>query len=130
VALTERKKMADEVTPNLPSRNFDATVAFYAAIGFELSWRDENWLILERGTITLEFFPYPDLDPHMSSFGCCLRLDDVDSFYESCLKAGIPEAHIGFARLQPIKMQSFGLRMGALLDIDGSLLRIISNDIA
>ena len=36
-------------------------------------------MILQRGGLQLEFFPYPDLDPATSSFGCCLRLDDLDA---------------------------------------------------
>ena len=34
--------MTDHATPNLPSRSFDATEKFYAALGFERSWRDEG----------------------------------------------------------------------------------------
>ena len=120
--------MPDQATPNLPSRDFSLTIAFYAPLGFDLSWRDDHWLILERGSATLEFFPYPDLDPASSSFGCCLRLDDADSFYAACVTAGIREGKAGFPRLHPIEMQPFGLRMGALLDPDGSLLRIIQNE--
>ena len=29
--------------------------------------------------LQLEFFPYPDLDPATSLFGCCSRLDDLDA---------------------------------------------------
>ena len=71
--------MADHVTPNLPSRDFDVTEAFYAKLGFATSWKDRGWMILQRGGLQLEFFPYPDLDPATSSFGCCLRLDDLDA---------------------------------------------------
>jgi len=52
--------------------------SFYGALGFTQTWRDEGWMILRRGGLTLEFFPYPDLDPAESSFGCCLRLDELD----------------------------------------------------
>ncbi|HFT0573613.1 TPA: hypothetical protein ACH1RG_005859, partial [Klebsiella pneumoniae] len=61
--------MADHVTPNLPSRDFDVTEAFYAKLGFATSWKDRGWMILQRGGLQLEFFPYPDLDPATSSFG-------------------------------------------------------------
>lgn len=81
----------DHATPNLPSRDFEATSQFYAKLGFSESWRDRGWMILKRGGLALEFFPYPDLDPLQSSFGCCLRLDDLPSFYEDCKSAGIPE---------------------------------------
>ena len=51
--------MADRALPNLPSRDLDATVAFYSAFGFEVGFRDEGWLILRRGEVQLEFFPFP-----------------------------------------------------------------------
>lgn len=41
--------MADHATPNLPSRDFEATPLFYARLGFTEIWRDEGWMILERG---------------------------------------------------------------------------------
>jgi predicted lactoylglutathione lyase len=34
--------MPDRATPNLPSRDFDATEAFYAPLGFERTWRDDG----------------------------------------------------------------------------------------
>lgn len=34
--------MADHATPNLPSRDLEATALFYAALGFEQGWRDEG----------------------------------------------------------------------------------------
>lgn len=91
--------MPDHATPNLPSRDFDRTEAFYAALGFEQSWRDHGWMILKRGGLALEFFPFPDLDPATSSFGCCLRLDDLDGFYAACEAAGIREGAVQPPRL-------------------------------
>jgi hypothetical protein len=61
-----------------------------------------------------------------SWFGCCLRLDDVDSFYADCQKAGVPEGNKGHPRLNAPTEQG-GLRIGALIDPDGSLLRYIEN---
>ena len=90
----------DHATPNLPSRDFEATSQFYAKLGFEETWRDRGWMILKRDGLALEFFPYPDLDPLESSFGSCLRLDDVAAFYETCRDAGIPEARAGQPRLK------------------------------
>lgn len=116
----------DLATPNLPSRDFAATSAFYATLGFAQTWRDPSWMILERGTLMLEFFPWPDLDPFASSFGTCLRLNDLDGFYAVAKAAGIEERSTGFPRLQPPTDQH-GLRIAALLDPDGSLLRLIQN---
>jgi hypothetical protein len=119
--------MPDTATPNLPSRDFATTFAFYGRLGFSEAYRDEGWMVLTRGDVMLEFFPFPGLDPTESSFGCCLRLDDVDAFYRVCLDAGLPEATRGFPRLHPPRQEESGLRIGALLDPDGTLLRLIGN---
>ncbi len=119
--------MADHATPNLPSRDFAATVTFYSALGFSTLFHDRGWLILNRGDLSLEFFPYAELDPATSCFGSCLRLDDLDGFYGECVRAGIPESTTGFPRLRPPHLEGSGLRIGALLDPDGSLLRLIQN---
>lgn len=116
----------DHATPNLPSRDFATTSAFYATLGFKEDWRDATWMILSRGSLSLEFFPYPDLNPWSSSFGSCLRLDDLDGFYAMALATGLPETRTGHPRLRPPVPQN-GLRIGALIDPDGTLLRLISN---
>lgn len=119
--------MADRATPNLPARSFDDTEAFYARLGFARGWRDAGWMILHRGELQLEFFPYPDLDPAQSSFGCCLRLDDMPGFVEQCRAAGIGEGCMGWPRLQPPRREHSGLDIAYLVDSDGSLLRLVQN---
>ena len=111
--------------PNLPSRDFAATAAFYSRLGFTEVWRDPCWMVLDRGSISLEFFPHPGLDPATSWFSCSLRLDDADGFYATCLGAGVAEDAEGCPRLQPLVDQPWGARMGALIDPDGTLLRLI-----
>ncbi len=119
--------MADHATPNLPSRDFEATSRFYAALGFVQGWRDDGWMILKRGDMLLEFFPYPELDPKTSWFSCCLRLDDLDAFYGVCKATGLSETGFGQPRLHPPKVEDSGIRIGALVDMDGTLLRLIQN---
>jgi hypothetical protein len=119
--------MADFATPNLPSRDFETTSRFFSALGFIEHWRDEGWMILKRGGVMLEFFRHPDVDPLTSWFSCCLRLDDLDGFYEICKAAGIPEGRTGQPRLHPPVTQPWGGRMAALIDADGTLLRLIQN---
>ena len=119
--------MTDHATPNLPSRDFEATSRFYVALGFEQGWRDDGWMILKRGALTLEFFTYPDLDPKTSNFSCCLRLDDLDGFYDVCKTVGLPEQCWGAPRLHAPKLESSGLRIGALIDPDGTLVRLLQN---
>jgi catechol 2,3-dioxygenase-like lactoylglutathione lyase family enzyme len=119
--------MADHATPNLPSRDFEATSRFYGALGFVESWRDEGWMILRRGGLTLEFFPYPDLDPLESSFSCCFRLDELERFYSACKAAGLLEKPSGHPRLNPPRVESSGRRIAYMVDLDGSLIRMIQN---
>ena len=119
--------MTDHATPNLPSPDFEATSRFYAALGFDESWRDENWMILRRGDLMVEFFPFSDLDPYSSSFSCCLRLDDLDWFYAVCREAGLPEARAGIPRLAPPRVEASGLRIAYLVDPHGTLVRLVQN---
>lgn len=119
--------MTDHAVPNLPSRDFDDTIAFYGGFGFEEAYRDEGWLILRRGELRLEFFRFPDLVPEESSFMCSVRVDDVDDLYRQIKGAGVVEKHVGFPRLQPVKPQPWGQRAGFLVDGDGTQLTLIEN---
>ena len=119
--------MADHATPNLPSRDFTATSRFYGALGFVESCHDEGWMILKRGSLTLEFFPFADLDPLESSFSCCLRLDELDRFYAGCKAAGLLEARSGYPRLHPPSIEKSGLSIAYMVDLDGTLVRLIQN---
>ena len=117
----------DHATPNLPSKDFEATEIFYSRLGFETGWKDDGWMILKRGSLALEFFPHPELVPAESWFSCCLRLDDLPAFYADCLRAGIPESCWGQPRVQPPRKEESGLNIGYLVDPDGTLVRLIQN---
>ncbi|MBA4083182.1 MAG: bleomycin resistance protein, partial [Erythrobacter sp.] len=43
--------MTDHATPNLPSRDFAATTAFHAMLGFQQDYRSDGWMILSRGAV-------------------------------------------------------------------------------
>lgn len=121
--------MSDFATPNLPSRDFERTSQFYGALGFVESWRGRDWMILKRGELTLEFFPHPELDPLTSWFSCCFRLENLDAFYQICKDAHIPEDCEGQPRLHRPQVQPWGVRSGAFVDPDGTLVRLIQNPI-
>jgi hypothetical protein len=120
--------MADRATPNLPARDFAETAALYATLGFEEDFRDDGWMILSRGGVTLEFFPCPDLDPYQSSFSCCLRLDDLPAMMAEVHAADVPNARVGIPRFHPPVQEDSGLTIAYLIDRDGTLLRLIQND--
>jgi catechol 2,3-dioxygenase-like lactoylglutathione lyase family enzyme len=112
--------------PTLPSRDFDATVAFYGSLGFTEAarWAAE-YLILMRGSVELHFFEDRAVDPYTSNAGCYLRIADAWTLWDEWAAAGVPLGHRGIPRLQgPPSATDYGLREFALIDPDGSLLRV------
>jgi catechol 2,3-dioxygenase-like lactoylglutathione lyase family enzyme len=122
-----RRRVSDRAVPNLPSRDLNATSAFYQELGFSEVFHDPTWLILKRGDLQLEFFPRADLDVSGNWFSCCLRVSDLDTLYSAFRAAGVPERRRGQPSLQPITQQPWGQRMATLLDPDGTLLRLIED---
>ncbi len=113
--------MPDRITANLPAISFDETSKFYNALGFDEHYRDAGWMILTRKTLELEFFVHADLDPKSSWFSACVRVADVDALHADWTSAALPAHDI--PRLTAPKNEPWGLRMFALVDINGSLLR-------
>lgn len=118
---------ADRITANLPSRDFAVTSAFYAALGFTERYRGDTWMILERGPLEVEFFAHPGLDPWTSDHSACVRVDDPDGLRAAWARSGVPEAMRGIPRLTPFWKEAGVPRMFALVDADGSLLRVLDN---
>jgi hypothetical protein len=119
--------MADRVTANLPARDLTATAAFYARLGFIEQYRDQSWMILARGPLVLEFFPHPDCDPWSSWASACIRVDDPDALLKEWQGAGLPSDASSIPRLTGFFKPGAAPRMFALVDENGSLLRVIDN---
>ncbi len=113
-----------EVTtaPILPTRDPDATARFYAALGFALRLRADDYLILRGHGIELHFFGFPGLDPAASYAGAFVRHPDPDALHAVFAGARLPAA--GIPRLTPPEDKPWGVREFALIDPDGSLLRV------
>jgi hypothetical protein len=77
----------DRATPNLPSGDLDRTAAFYAALGFVIGFKGDGWMILDRGTITLEFFPVA-LEPQTTTGSACGLSTISTRFMQTFSKAG------------------------------------------
>lgn len=117
--------MNDRITANLPSNDFERTANFYRSLGFGVDFRGEGWMILSRGTLELEFFPLK-LKPKKSCFSASVRVDDLDALHAAFSRAGITERCSAIPRLSAIENLG-GLRLFALVDPDGSLLRCVDN---
>lgn len=115
--------MRDRITANLPARDLGQTARFYELLGFTVVFRDDGWLIMIRGDLELEFFAHPDLDPRTSWFSACIRVQDLDGLHRDWANAGLPGS--GVPRLTEPLAMPFGLRMFALVDLNGSLLRCL-----
>ena len=118
---------ADRITANLPSRDFDATVAFYGQLGFSVLYRDGGWLILTRDTMELEFFHHPDLVLTESWFSACIRVNDLKQLQVEWQQVSLGDDPLGRPRDLGLIDNENGVRFFALIDCDGSLLRCIDN---
>ena len=112
------------VAPILPSSDFKATAVFYEPLGFERVglWPGE-YLILGCGETGLHFFHAPDVDRWTTDAGCYLYVDDAEALWARLEALGLPGE--GIPRLQgPPTARDYGLREFAVVDPDGTLLRI------
>jgi len=117
----------DRANANLPARDFGATADFYGRMGFVVAYRDDHWMILTRGPLELEFFPHPDLDPGQSWFSACIRVEAPDTLLDDWRRLGLPSDNTSIPRLTGFFKTGQAPRMFALVDPDGSLLRVIDN---
>ena len=124
--------MISYIAANLPAKDFAQTIAFYQQLGFVLHFQSEQWLILQNdqfvdGTLEIEFFPYPNLDPKQSYFSASVWVQNFNT-----LKA----LYTSWTRLnwsnyaEPTRMTKID-QMGQLhifnvIDINDSLLRCMS----
>ena len=117
--------MPDRATPNLPSRDLIATSQFYARMGFRETFRDDGWLVLERGSLQLEFFPCAKLDPRTNIASCCLRVSDAHALHEAFAAANFATSTRAIPRITAPVDQPWGFREFSVVDPDGNLLRCL-----
>lgn len=110
--------------PILPARSMEATVAFYRRLGFDVRVASPtgDYAIAVRGTLEVHFFLHKALVPRESAFGCYFRVHDVDTLFEAFAAIGLP--HDGIPRLTPPEDKPWGMREFALVDENGTLIRI------
>ncbi|MEZ5456546.1 MAG: VOC family protein [Lysobacteraceae bacterium] len=116
--------ITDLAIPQLPARSMARTIAFYTALGFdvEVVSPHQDYAIGSRGSLELHFFLHPELEPAASSFGCYFRVGDVDALHAQFSSAKLPGK--GIPRITTPENKPWGLREFAVVDEDGSLIRI------
>jgi catechol 2,3-dioxygenase-like lactoylglutathione lyase family enzyme len=119
------EEATDIAIPILPSRDLEATARFYEALGFAViaHWPgDEGYLILRRGGVELHFLVDRTLVPETNRALCYLRVPDVDAVHRAWALAALPA--FGIPRLTAPEDLWFGMREFALVDADGTLIRV------
>jgi hypothetical protein len=120
----------DRMIPLLPCRSIDDQLAFYAALGFEVTYQQKSpnvYAAVQRGAIEMHFFVMKDYDPSASYSTCYVMVSEVDPLYadfRAGLKAGLGRVPTrGLPRLGAIGDMSYGVRQFLLTDPGGNIIR-------
>lgn len=108
--------------PILFARDLDETGRFYARLGFTVGRPHADYLIVDRDGGEIHFVLTPDLDPWTSNAMCYLFVGDLDTLLGQWGSAGLPAA--GIPRLTAAEDMPWGLREAALVDPNGTLVRV------
>ena len=112
----------DLAIPTLPSRSLQATLDFYARLGFDGEIVGDAYAILTRGEVEIHFFLHTTVVAADSWAGCYVRVADVAPLYRAFQAAQLPAK--GIPRMDVLADKPWGMREFAVVDEDGSLLRI------
>jgi catechol 2,3-dioxygenase-like lactoylglutathione lyase family enzyme len=122
--------MAERTIPILPCRSIDEVLAFYAALGFEVTYRQERpntFAAIVRGGIELQFFVLK-LEPEANYSTCYVLVDAVDELYAAFtegIRAAIGRLPTrGFPRIGALRDMSYGVRQFIVVDPAGNHIRI------
>jgi hypothetical protein len=122
---------ADRMIPILPCRSIDDQVAFYEALGFEVTYRQRApnaFAAVRRGAIELQFFTMKGYEPADSYSTCYVMTTEVDRLYAD-FRAGLKQSlgripTRGIPRIGAIGGMSYGVRQFLLTDPGGNIIRI------
>jgi catechol 2,3-dioxygenase-like lactoylglutathione lyase family enzyme len=117
----------EHAIPVLPARDLAATLAFYERLGFVEQgspWQTYRYLIVVREPHELHFYEDPGVDPLRTSAGCYLRVADADALHAEWAQVGIRRDPATGSRLVAPTTTDYGMREFALVDPNGNLLRV------
>jgi catechol 2,3-dioxygenase-like lactoylglutathione lyase family enzyme len=131
MALVAGSTMTERTIPILPCRSIDDTLAFYGALGFDVTYRQERpntYAVVARGGIELQFFVLKELDPADSYSSCYVLVPDVDVLHHQ-FRAGLRAAlgrlpTRGIPRIGALREMAYGVRQFIVVDPGGNHNRI------
>ena len=92
--MPKHENVDDRMIPILPCRSIDDQLAFYEALGFEVTYRQKApnvYASVQRGAIELHFFVLKGYEPESSYSTCYVYVSDVDQLYAD-FRAGMKRA--------------------------------------
>ena len=110
-----------EAKPFVPARDFEASKAFYLALGFEIPWSSDELAQIRLGTTSFllqRFF----VREHAENFMMHLLVESADDWHAHILASGVVE-RFG-TRVDTPEDRPWGLRDFTLADPTGVLWRI------
>ena len=118
-------KYNDYISANLPAMNLEKTQNFYQQLGFECQYQSDQWMILNKENLTLEFFAHPQLDSKNSWHSACIRVKDLEKLHAEWKK--LDWVSFDHAKITEIE-NTAEVDIFYLIDINGNLLRCIRRD--
>ncbi|MFE0688489.1 bleomycin resistance protein [Streptomyces xiamenensis] len=123
--------MTEKTIPLLTCPAIAPVAEFYTALGFAVTFEQHSpyaYLVVERGTVELQFFGMKNFDPAASLGGCYILTDEVDALHE-IFRAGLKETYgkvptRGIPRIGPLKDMAYGVRQFLMTDPGGNSIRV------
>lgn len=112
--------MLTHINPKLPMRDKTVTWDYYVnQLGFELfgSADYDGYLMVQKDSIQIHFFEFKELDPTENYGQVYIRVDGIDSFYQTLLDKKVRIHPNGYLEAKPWGQKEF-----SLLDPDHNLL--------
>ncbi len=112
--------MLIDINPKLPMRNKSVTREYYInKLGFkEYGTTDfDHYLMIEKDQIQIHFFEFEKLDPKENYGQVYIRIDNIESFYQSLLDCKTTIHPNGTLETKPWGQKEF-----SVLDPDNNLL--------
>jgi hypothetical protein len=115
---------AVEIKAFVPARDFSASKAFYAALGFEVAWSSDDLAYIRHGSTSflLQNFYIPE---HAGNFMMHLLVESADDWYRHVMASGVVQQFD--VRIEAPADRPWGLRDFPLTDPAGVLWRIGHN---
>jgi catechol 2,3-dioxygenase-like lactoylglutathione lyase family enzyme len=124
--------MANEVTiPALPCRDLDVSIAFYEALGFVRTFRQQRpnpYAVVSRDDFHVHLFTIDGFDPEQSYATVIVLVPDADELYEA-FAAGLRAAYgklpsAGIPRILRPRKKEGTVRGFTIIDPGGNWLRV------